>query len=53
IDDFLAHVALWSTSWFNKPKFYLLLHPPDYIRRFGPSIFFATEGFESYNADIR
>ncbi|KAL1683704.1 hypothetical protein EV122DRAFT_200683 [Schizophyllum commune] len=53
IDDFLACTALWSKSWFNKPKFHLLLHLPRHIRRFGPAILFATESFESYNAVIR
>ncbi|KAH7917685.1 hypothetical protein BV22DRAFT_1025951, partial [Leucogyrophana mollusca] len=33
--------------------FHLLLHIIDHIRRFGPAIIFATEGFESYNAVIR
>ncbi|KAL1713293.1 hypothetical protein EV715DRAFT_182616, partial [Schizophyllum commune] len=50
---FLACTALWSKSWFNKPKFHLLLHLPRHIRRFGPAILFATESFESYNAVIR
>ncbi|KAI5899310.1 uncharacterized protein SCHCODRAFT_02482378 [Schizophyllum commune H4-8] len=53
IDDFLACTALWSKSWFNKPKFHLILHLPRHIRRFGPAILFATESFESYNAVIR
>jgi hypothetical protein len=31
----------------------MILHLPDHVRRFGPAILFATEGFESYNAVIR
>ena len=42
-----------TPRWFNKPKFHILLHLPEHIRRFGPSILFATETFESYNALIR
>jgi hypothetical protein len=53
IDDFLASTALWTTEWFNKSKFHMILHLPDHVRRFGPAILFATEGFESYNAVIR
>lgn len=51
--DFLAATALWTTQWFNKPKFHLFLHLLFYIRRFGPAILYATEGFESYNFLIR
>ncbi|EJD39390.1 hypothetical protein AURDEDRAFT_37439, partial [Auricularia subglabra TFB-10046 SS5] len=50
ITDFLAATAQWSPDWFNKPKFHVLLHLPEHIRRFGPAILFATEGFESFNA---
>ncbi|KAF9263191.1 hypothetical protein L218DRAFT_846417, partial [Marasmius fiardii PR-910] len=53
IQSFLLHGAKWSIRWFNKPKFYILVHLPDHIRRFGPAILFATETFESYNAVIR
>lgn len=53
ITDFLAATALWSTQWFNKPKSHLFLHLPFYIRRFGPAILYATEGFKSYNFLIR
>jgi hypothetical protein len=31
----------------------MILHLPDHVRRFGPAVLFATEGFESYNAVIR
>lgn len=53
VTDFLAATALWSTQWFNKPKFHLFVHLPSYVRRFGPAILYATEGFESYNFLIR
>lgn len=53
ICEFLKATALWNITWFNKPKFHLLLHLPANIQRFGPAVFFATEGFESYNAVIR
>nr|VWO97023.1 Uncharacterized protein [Ganoderma boninense] len=53
IKDFLAATALWSTQWFNKPKFHLFLHLPFYVRRFGPALLYATEGFESFNFLIR
>ncbi|KAI0054859.1 hypothetical protein BV25DRAFT_1766987, partial [Artomyces pyxidatus] len=53
ISDFLAATALWTTQWFNKPKFHLLVHLPEHIRRFGPAILYATEAFESYNFVIR
>ncbi|KAG6819617.1 hypothetical protein H0H93_010245 [Arthromyces matolae] len=53
IDEFLLRVAHWTPRWFNKPKFHIFLHLPTHIRRFGPAILFATEGFESFNAVIR
>ncbi len=53
IDDFLATTALWSVQWFNKPKFHLLVHLLRHIRRFGPAILMATEGFESFNFVIQ
>ncbi|TFY59665.1 hypothetical protein EVJ58_g5640 [Rhodofomes roseus] len=51
--DFLAATALWTTRWFNKPKFHLFLHLMLHIKRFGPALLCSTEGFESYNAVIR
>ncbi|KII94845.1 hypothetical protein PLICRDRAFT_693166 [Plicaturopsis crispa FD-325 SS-3] len=53
ITDFLAATALWTTQWFNKPKFHLLVHLFWHIRRFGPAMIYATESFESYNLVIR
>lgn len=29
--DFLAATALWTTRWFNKPKFHLFLHLAEHI----------------------
>ncbi|EIW59026.1 uncharacterized protein TRAVEDRAFT_93301, partial [Trametes versicolor FP-101664 SS1] len=53
IDRFLDSTCELTPRWFNKPKFHILLHLPEHIRRFGPAMLFATEGFESYNAIIR
>ncbi|KAJ7863811.1 hypothetical protein B0H14DRAFT_2348797, partial [Mycena olivaceomarginata] len=53
INHFLVCAARWTTRWFNKPKFHILLHLPAHIRRFGPAILFATEAFESFNTIIR
>ncbi|KAF9059623.1 hypothetical protein BDP27DRAFT_1238327, partial [Rhodocollybia butyracea] len=52
INYFLACTARWTVQWFNKPKFHILVHLPEHIRRFGPAMLFATEGFESFNAII-
>ncbi|KAF9233611.1 hypothetical protein BU15DRAFT_66415, partial [Melanogaster broomeanus] len=53
IDHFLNCTVRWTPRWFNKPKFHIIRHLPDHIRRLGPPILFATEGFESFNAVIR
>lgn len=53
IRHFLLCVARWNVRWFNKPKFHIILHLVEHIRRFGPAGLFATEGFESFNAVIR
>ncbi|KAH7911093.1 hypothetical protein BJ138DRAFT_1151546 [Hygrophoropsis aurantiaca] len=53
IKRFLDCTARWTPRWFNKPKFHLIVHLLDHIRRFGPAIIFATEGHESYNSIIR
>ncbi|KAJ3718173.1 hypothetical protein C8R42DRAFT_740112, partial [Lentinula raphanica] len=53
IDRFLDSAAEWTPRWFNKPKFHILKHLPMHIRRFGPAMLYATEGFESFNAVIR
>ncbi|RPD56808.1 hypothetical protein L226DRAFT_513548 [Lentinus tigrinus ALCF2SS1-7] len=53
IDYFLDCTARWTPRWFNKPKFHILRHLVPHIRRFGPAVLFATEGFESFNAVVR
>ncbi|KAJ7596205.1 hypothetical protein C8J56DRAFT_1022550 [Mycena floridula] len=53
IQQFLLCTARWTSRWFNKPKFHILVHLPAHIRRFGPAMLFATEAFESFNAVIR
>lgn len=49
----MFHIVKMSGRWANKPKFHMLSHLPDSIRRFGPANLFATEKFESYNGVIR
>ncbi|KAI0639400.1 hypothetical protein C8Q77DRAFT_1223885, partial [Trametes polyzona] len=53
INHFLNSTCNLTPRWFNKPKFHIILHLPEHIRRFGPPMLFATEGFESFNAVIR
>ncbi|KAG1724109.1 uncharacterized protein EDB91DRAFT_1063018 [Suillus paluster] len=53
IKRFMDCTARWTPRWFNKPKFHLILHIVDHIRRFGPAITFATEVHESYNSIVR
>ena len=53
INYFLDSTASWTTRWFNKPKFHLLLHLLSHVSCFGPAILFATEVFEAYNSLIR
>ncbi|KAJ7269484.1 hypothetical protein C8J57DRAFT_1435517 [Mycena rebaudengoi] len=53
IKHFLDCTCGLTLQWFNKPKFHVILHLPSHIRRFGPAMLFATEGFESFNAIIR
>ncbi|EED83930.1 predicted protein [Postia placenta Mad-698-R] len=50
IQHFMLCMARWTIRWFNKPKFHIFLHLVEHIRRFGPTILFATEAFESFNA---
>lgn len=52
IHSFLLTTAQWTTRWFNKAKFHIILRLPDHIRRFGPAVLFATEAFESFNTVI-
>ncbi|KAJ3785642.1 hypothetical protein GGU10DRAFT_427831 [Lentinula aff. detonsa] len=53
INNFLLCVARWTSRWFNKPKFHIIIHLALHIQRFGPAMLFATEAFESFNAVIR
>ncbi|KZS88916.1 hypothetical protein SISNIDRAFT_417595, partial [Sistotremastrum niveocremeum HHB9708] len=53
IDHLLVSMVEWSPRWVNKPKTHMLKHLVADVRRIGPPILFATEGFESYNAAIR
>ncbi|KAH9809978.1 hypothetical protein DFH28DRAFT_1185950 [Melampsora americana] len=42
-----------SAQWVNKPKFHMLSHLKDSIKRFGPATLFMTEKFECYNGVLR
>lgn len=53
INHFLRCTACWTPRWFNKPKFHIIRHLVAHVRRFGPAILFATEGFESFNVIVR
>ncbi|KAF8156763.1 hypothetical protein B0H34DRAFT_783108 [Crassisporium funariophilum] len=53
IDLFLDCTCRVTPRWFNKPKFHIILHLPNHVKRFGPAMLFAMEGFESFNAIIR
>ncbi|KAH9811046.1 hypothetical protein DFH28DRAFT_1131415 [Melampsora americana] len=53
IDVFLTSIIRMSAQWANKPKFHMLVHLCDAIKRFGPAALFATENFESFNGNTR
>ncbi|KAH9821027.1 hypothetical protein DFH28DRAFT_923470 [Melampsora americana] len=53
IDSFLHLLISLSAQWVNKPKFHMLVHLKQSIRRFGPACLFATEKFESFNGVLR
>ncbi|EFP89671.2 uncharacterized protein PGTG_15634 [Puccinia graminis f. sp. tritici CRL 75-36-700-3] len=53
LDNFMYLLIMMSAQWVNKPKFHMLLHLPDSIRRFGPASLVATEKFESFNGLLR
>ncbi|KAI9602047.1 hypothetical protein KEM48_000993 [Puccinia striiformis f. sp. tritici PST-130] len=53
IANFLYWIMRSSSQWTNKPKFHIIVHLPESIRRFGPAPLFSTEKFESYNGVLR
>lgn len=53
IEAFLAAAALENLDWFNKPKFHILTHLGEAIKRFGPALHFSTQRQESYNGVFR
>lgn len=53
IGSFLHKLIGFTAQWVNKPKFHMLIHLQDSIRRFGPASLFATEKMESYNGNLR
>ncbi|KIJ47128.1 hypothetical protein M422DRAFT_249438 [Sphaerobolus stellatus SS14] len=54
IDILLDAMAVLDPSRIvQKPKFHILLHVVEDIRRFGPAILFSTEVFECFNAVFR
>ncbi|OAV95884.1 hypothetical protein PTTG_26547 [Puccinia triticina 1-1 BBBD Race 1] len=53
IQKFLYYLFKITGQWANKPKFHMLLHLPESIRRFGPAPLFATKKFESFNGVLR
>ncbi|KAH9807622.1 hypothetical protein DFH28DRAFT_914221, partial [Melampsora americana] len=53
VNIFLGHLIYWTAQWTNKPKFHMLIHLVDSIRRFGPPLLCATETFESFNGILR
>ncbi|KIJ29485.1 hypothetical protein M422DRAFT_188436, partial [Sphaerobolus stellatus SS14] len=54
IDIILDAMAVVDPSQIiQKPKFHILLHIVEDIRRFGPAILFSTKIFECFNAVFR
>ena len=54
IDNLLDAFAIFDPGrLITKPKIHILTHTPDDVIRYGPSIRFATEVEESYNALFR
>ncbi|POV96124.1 hypothetical protein PSTT_15817 [Puccinia striiformis] len=49
VSNFLYRIVRLTAQWVNKPKFHMILHLGESIRRFGPATLFATEKFESFN----
>lgn len=53
IDIFLKSILKLSAQWCNKPKFHMLIHLCESIKRFGPACLVATETFEGFNGNTR
>jgi len=53
IDIFMFNISKMSAKWSNKPKYHMLTHLPESVKRFGPPSLFASEKFESYNSVLR
>jgi hypothetical protein len=53
ISRFMKNLVALNARWVNKPKFHMLVHLQDSIRRFGPACLFATEKLESFNGVTR
>ncbi|POW11280.1 hypothetical protein PSHT_08505 [Puccinia striiformis] len=52
VSNFLYRIVRLTAQWVNKPKFHMILHLGESIRRFGPATLFATEKFESFNGVV-
>jgi hypothetical protein len=53
LQNFMSRLINFTAQWINKPKFHMLFHLPESIRRFGNATLFATEKFESYNGVLQ
>ncbi|KAH9814314.1 hypothetical protein DFH28DRAFT_1108148 [Melampsora americana] len=53
VNIFLGHIIQWTAQWTNKPKFHMLVHLVESIKRFGPLSLVATERNESFNGVTR
>ncbi|PLW26168.1 hypothetical protein PCASD_21864 [Puccinia coronata f. sp. avenae] len=53
IQNFMFYLMKGTAQWVNKPKFHMLFHLPESIRRFGTASLFATERFKGYNSVLR
>ncbi|KAH9819653.1 hypothetical protein DFH28DRAFT_886252, partial [Melampsora americana] len=50
---FLKCIVQLTAQWCNKPKFHMLTHLCEGIKRYGPACLFGTENFEAYNGNTR
>lgn len=50
---FLNHLVSMTGQWTNKPKFHMLTHLVDSVKRFGPPSLVSSERFESHNGVTR